>query len=154
MRGLACSSVLTLALLSCARLPQESKALPPSALPPGAVQPGAPETPWAKKTRPERMEFMGLVFFPKMKALFQAHDPHGYAQFRCQTCHGEGMEAADFKKPFGLYALPEGDPTKAALAYDEKTARFMADEVVPAARALLGIDHPDGQSCHLCHDSE
>lgn len=106
------------------------------------------------------MEFMGLFFFPKMKAVFQKHDPAGYRQFRCQTCHGDDMEAVNFKMPSGLYTLPKVDPVKAAHDYDEKTTAFMTGEVEPAAQELLGIvqvpgtDQGPGRSCSLCHGAE
>jgi cytochrome c553 len=151
---------LGLALLSCARLPEQSPARQPGALPPGATPPGAPETPWTKKTRAERMEFMGLFFFPRMKTLFQKQDPAGYAQFRCQTCHGDDMEAVNFRMPNGLYTLPTADPVKAAHDYDEKTTAFMTGEVEPAAQELFGIPHgtgtdqAPGRSCSLCHGAE
>jgi hypothetical protein len=154
MRSFVCLAFGALALLSCARLPEQTPAKQPSVLPSGATPPGAPATPWSKKTRAERMEFMGLFFFPKMKAIFQKHDPGGYAQFRCQSCHGNDMEAVNFKMPNGLYALPPDDPLKAALAYEEKTATFMASEVEPAAKELLGIDHTPGRRCLLCHAAE
>jgi hypothetical protein len=158
--GFAYGALGLLFVASCGRLPEQSPPRQPSALPRGATPPGAPETPWSDKTRAERMEFMGLFFFPKMRAIFQKHDPGGYAQFRCQTCHGEDMEAVNFKMPNGLYTLPAVDPVKAAHEYDEKTTAFMTAEVEPAAQELLGIprtagtDPLAGQSCSLCHGRE
>jgi cytochrome c553 len=154
MRGANYLSAAMLALLSCTQLPRENPPKPPSPLPAGAVPPGAPGTEWSRKTRPERMEFMGLFFFPKMRAIFQSHEPRSVAPFRCQSCHGRDMEAVDFKMPNGLYALPADEPEKAALAYDEKMAKFMAVEVEPAAEGLLGMDPTTGRSCHLCHENE
>jgi len=100
------------------------------------------------------MEFMGLYFFPKMKLLFSSHAPTHSAPFRCQSCHGRDMEAVDFKMPNGLYALPRDDPERAALAVDEKTTKFMVEEVEPAAEKLLGIGPSVNRSCHLCHEAE
>jgi cytochrome c553 len=120
-------------------------------------EPGAPKTPWSSKTHAERLEFMGIFVFPKMKTLFQTESPSAYAHFRCQTCHGEDMEAKGFRLPNSLYALPAEDPVKAALAYDEKTAKFMMDRVVPAMRELLGKDDPataHGFGCLTCHQKE
>jgi hypothetical protein len=154
MRGFNSLSAAALALLSCTPLPRESSSKPPSALPVGAVPPGAPATEWSRKTRPERMEFMGLFFFPKMKRIFQSHDQRDAVPFRCQSCHGRDMEAADFRMPNGLYALPADEPEKAALVRDEKMARFMVEEVVPAAKELLGLDLSAGRACHLCHENE
>jgi hypothetical protein len=121
------------------------------------VEPGAPRTPWSRKTHAERMEFMGLFVFPKMKALFQAESPKAPAHFRCQTCHGEDMEAKAFHLPSSLRPLPADDPVKAALAYDEKTTKFMVEQVVPTMKALLGEGDPVtavGFGCLTCHQKE
>jgi hypothetical protein len=67
------------------------------------------------------------------------------------------METVGFKMPNQLYALPATGAEQAAIAYDEKTARFMIDTVVPAMRALLGKDDPElakTVSCHTCHATE
>ena len=103
------------------------------------------------------MEFMGLYAFPQMRSLFVAFNPKAYKTFRCQTCHGADMEAVDFKMPNGLYALPVEGAEKAALEYDEPTARFMIDRVLPAMQTLLAKDDPELQKsfgCHGCHAKE
>jgi hypothetical protein len=103
------------------------------------------------------MEFMGLVVYPKMKALFQAQDPKAYARFRCQTCHGEDMEAVDFRMPSSLSALPESDPIAAARARDENTTEFMVDKVEPVMKTLLGENDADTAgrvACGSCHPRE
>lgn len=113
--------------------------------------------PWSRKTHEQRAEYMGLFVYPRMKAVFQEHDPKGYAQFRCQTCHGEDMERVDFKMPNSLYALPATDPIKAALEYDAKTATFMMQNVVPAMKELLGKNDSEiGErfGCLSCHQAE
>ncbi|HVU01039.1 MAG TPA: hypothetical protein VHE30_04775 [Polyangiaceae bacterium] len=121
----------------------------PAPLPSGVPAPGAPDVPWNEKNRDQKMEFMGLHFFPEMRAAFRSHDPN--ADFRCQTCHGEDMEAVNFRMPNGLFPLPRENPIAAATEYDEKTTAFMNGEIVPLARKLLG-DAPAGASpCHSCH---
>lgn len=103
------------------------------------------------------MEYMGLYVFPQMRALFRTSNPNLYKSFRCQTCHGTDMEAVRFKMPNHLYALPETGAEQAAIAYDEKTARFMIDTVVPAMRDLLGKNDPElarAVNCHTCHAKE
>lgn len=100
---------------------------------------------------------MALAVYPRMKALFQAHDAKEYAIFRCQTCHGDDMERAGFRMPNSLYALPESDPVKAALEYDPATAKFMVDQVVPAMKELLGKNDPAVEArsgCLSCHQTE
>ena len=119
--------------------------------------PGAPDVPWSKKTHDQRVEYMGLYVFPKMRGLFRTWSPNAYKTFRCQTCHGVDMEAVRFKMPNHLYALPATGAEQAALAYDEKTARFMIDTVVPTMRELLGRNDPElakAVGCHTCHRKE
>jgi hypothetical protein len=112
--------------------------------------PGAPRIPWAQKTRGERVEFMGLYFFPKMKTVFREQTLA--LPFRCQTCHGENMEEADFRMPNGLHPLPSDDPLKAALAEDEPAARFMVEQVVPTMNELLGKDDARDSARVACLD--
>jgi hypothetical protein len=67
------------------------------------------------------------------------------------------MEAVGFKMPNHLYALPAAGTEQAAIAYDEKTARFMIDTVVPTMRDLLGKNDPvlaKTIGCHTCHRKE
>ncbi len=147
---------LALAALGCASRGAEVRA-PKQALFRPAPEPGAPDVPWARKTRDERMEYMGLYVFPKMRTIFRAFDGKAYAAFRCQTCHGEDMEAVGYKMPNGLYALPSDGPERAALDYVEKTARFMIGTVLPAMRELLSVGDASGASsvaCKSCHPTE
>jgi hypothetical protein len=155
-----CVVVTATAALSCApALEGTGSVPPPGKLPNGGsvVEPAAPRVPWSEKSRVQRMEYMGLVFYPKMRELFRGEDAQAYAHFRCQTCHGEDMVAADYRMPNGLHPLPAISPLEAALAHDEKTARFMTDRVVPALRELLGTGNPpaagdsDSVACHACH---
>lgn len=149
--------VSCLAACACTRPADRGEvAAPHAALGRAGTEPGAPTVPWSKKTREQRMEFMGLTVHPKMKALFQARSAKVYAQFRCQTCHGDDMEAVSFRMPNSLYPLPAVEPMKAALDYDAVTAKFMADSVVPAMNELLGAGDPGAAqvTCHTCHGVE
>jgi hypothetical protein len=139
--------------MSCTRPASRLAEQPPSALPANSPEPGSPRVPWAQKNRAERMEFMGLHFFPRMKALFEAQGPASAPPFRCQTCHGEDMEAVNYRMPNSLYALPAKDPVAAARAYDERTTTFMVESVAKTAVELLGGEKQD-DACHLCHQVE
>jgi hypothetical protein len=151
------SFVFCLAACACARPADRGEvAAPRASLGHAGTEPGAPSIPWSRKTREQRMEFMGLVVHPKMKALFQSANAKAYAHFRCQTCHGDDMEAVGFRMPNALYALPEGDPMKAALDYDATTAKLMEERVVPAMSELLVAGDPGARkvTCHTCHQKE
>jgi cytochrome c553 len=105
------------------------------------------------------MEFMGLYVLPKMKALFQEHDAKQFKDFKCQTCHGDDMEAVDFKMPNALYALPAANTLEAAKDYDAKITDFMVATVMPSMAELLGAEplNPQtgqGFSCFNCHQKE
>lgn len=109
---------------------------------------------WADMNREQRMEYMGLAVLPEMKKVFQAADPEGYKDFKCQTCHGADMQAVDYKMPNGLFALTQPDPMPDALEYDAKTAQFMAEQVTPKMAELLGGEPGKTFTCFNCHDSE
>lgn len=111
----------------------------------------APALAWADMNREQRLEYMGLTIVPEMKKLFQANDPKAYAEFTCKTCHGEDMQAVDYKMPNGLFALEKPDPMPAAMDYDAETTKFMAEQVVPRMAELLGND---AFNCFNCHDAE
>lgn len=122
-----------------------------------ATRVGAPDVPWSKKTHEQRGEYMAHVVYPKVKALFQEYDPKEFAEFRCQTCHGEDMEKVHFEMPNSLFALPRTDPVKAALSHDEKTAKFMMESVEPTMKELLGREDPattERFGCLSCHQTE
>jgi hypothetical protein len=110
--------------------------------------------PWSQKTREQRIEYMGLVFFPEMKTLFQSHDPEGFRQFRCQTCHGEDMARVHYRMPHALSALPAEEAVHAGSTRNAKRTRFMVDEVVPAMRRLLEGHGPVDAACASCHPKD
>jgi cytochrome c553 len=106
---------------------------------------------WATMNREQRLEFMGLTVLPEMKQLFQKYDA-SYAEFKCQTCHGDDMKEVDFKMPNGLFPLTKPNPIPAAKDYDEQVTNFMQTEVVPRMGELLGT--ADSFNCFACHDTE
>ncbi len=120
---------------------------------------GSDEPAWKDKTREQRMDFMGLEVFPKMRGLFAEHDPDDAAEFACQTCHGNDMEMVDFKMPNSLFALSKTDTLEKARDYDAKTTEFMAEKVLPEMAQLLDQEPYDpatqsGFGCFGCHPSE
>ena len=124
----------------------------------GAADAYAPksETTWKEKSREQRMDWMAVAVFPKMRHLFQEQDPEKYADFACQTCHGEQMERVDFRMPNDLFALEKSDTLAKAKEYDEKTTDFMLGAVVPEMAKLLDMDaytleSQSGFGCAGCH---
>jgi hypothetical protein len=114
------------------------------------------ETAWKDKSREQRMDWMAVAVFPKMRQLFQEQDPEKYADFACQTCHGEQMERVDFRMPNDLFALEKSDTLAKAKEYDEKTTDFMLGGVVPEMAKLLDMDaytleNQSGFGCTGCH---
>ena len=128
--------------------------------PDDGVEPGAPGVAWKDKTFKQRQEFMGITVMPEMKKLFQAHDSAAFGTFKCQTCHGNDMQAKNFKMPNdSIYPLNPKDPVKGAKDYDAKITKFMVDEVTPKMAELLGEKamgkDPAGTfGCLRCHPSE
>jgi cytochrome c553 len=123
---------------------------------------GAPRVPFRQKTRDEKRAFMAARVLPRMRQVFQGLDPKGNASFGCETCHGADREVVDFRMPNSLYALPEKDTIAEATSYDEKTTKFMMEQVVPAFAALLSEKpgtlgnpgSPGGITCFTCHPHE
>jgi hypothetical protein len=121
---------------------------------------GKSETPWKDKTHEQRMDWMGLQVFPKMKGVFTEFDADRFSNFACQTCHGDDMEIVDFKMPNKhLYALPRTDTLKSARDYDAKVTDFMLNTLTPKMAELLDLQPYDaatksGFSCFGCHPVE
>lgn len=114
---------------------------------------------WQEKTRQERVDWMGIEVFPKMKALFVEYDAKGFEDFKCQTCHGETMEMLDFSMPGVIYALSASDPVGEAREYDAEMTAFMTDVVLPEMAALLNTTPYDpatqtGLGCFDCHPAD
>ncbi len=158
----AVSSVFTLSIAACK--PKAAEPAPEAAPEEGANQaqaeePGAPSVPWAEKTHKQKQEFMGIYVLPKMSSLFKAQDGERFADFKCQTCHGDDMESVGFKMPSDLYPLPAENTIEAAKEYDAEMTAFMMEKVVPAMVELLGVPPYDpatgrGFGCFSCHPKE
>jgi cytochrome c553 len=121
----------------------------------GAYEPQS-TTPWKDKSREQRMDWMGIAVFPKMRKLFLEQDSEKYQDFACQTCHGKDMELVDFRMPNALFALSKSDTLAQAKEYDEKTTDFMLSAVVPEMAKLLDMDaftleNQSGFGCMGCH---
>lgn len=119
----------------------------------GSDNEASDEVKWLEMNDDQKMEFMGLVVMPEMKKVFQAADPQGYAEFKCQTCHGEDAKDKGFKMPNGLFALEKPNPMPAAQEYDAEVTAFMADVVVPKMAALMSMG-PNEFGCFNCHETE
>lgn len=114
------------------------------------------ETPWKDMSREQRMDWMAIAVFPRMRQLFREQDSEKYEEFACQTCHGSQMERVDFKMPNDLFALEKADTVGRAKEYDEKTTDFMLGAVVPEMARLLDMDaytleSQTGFGCMGCH---
>lgn len=120
----------------------------------GAAESSSAEKGWKDMDREEQLEFMGLVVLPEMKKLFAEYDAEGYAEFKCQTCHGEDMKEVDYKMPNGLYGLPKAGTIDASKDYDPEITAFMMEKVVPKMAELLGQKPVEELSCFSCHDTE
>jgi hypothetical protein len=116
---------------------------------------GAPDVSWAAKTREQRMGFMAAAIHPRMKMLFVKYDKT-YADFSCETCHGEGMELKDYKMPADIYALPTENTIEEARDYDADATEFMTSKVLPEFKRLMNQGHgPETDvSCFSCHPKE
>lgn len=111
------------------------------------------ELAWKEMNREQRLEFMGVTVMPVMDKLFKAYDAEGFAEFKCQTCHGPDMEAVDYKMPNGLFSLPAANPVESAKEYDAPMTAFMLDELTPKMAELLQLG-PTEFGCFSCHEKE
>lgn len=132
------SSLLALALLGCG-------AHGKTGIPEGS------DKPWAQMDETERMEHMGAVVVPRMKAVFQGHDPQRFASFGCATCHGD---SGSFEMPNPQ--LPELDAANLYKKHRKATpdmVKLMWKEVEPAMGEALALTYGfEGEiSCHSCH---
>lgn len=122
-----------------------------------ATEPGAPGVPWAEKTFEQRQEWMGVVFYPAMKSLFQTHDAIAFKTFKCQTCHGDDMKERKFEMPSdSIFPLDPERPVESAMEYDEAITKFMIEVVVPESAKLLDTqpynpETGEGFGCFDCH---
>jgi hypothetical protein len=118
-----------------------------------------PEQPWAEMDFDEREFYMIGKVLPIAEEVFRGFDAHAFAEFGCESCHGEDGEARDFAMP------PPDLPTVPAPGTDEfaqmekdqpRMVRFMRRKVTPTTATILGFDEFDpetgeGFGCNGCH---
>ena len=115
-----------------------------------------PDAPFEDLDHDQRVEFMKQKVVPTMKPIFLAHDAEDFADFGCQTCHGEGFKQGDFEMPNPkLPRLNFANMGK----YKREDVEWMKQQVYPTMGKLLRIplqsaDNPKGFSCLYCHTQE
>jgi cytochrome c551/c552 len=151
------------AILACSSSTPEAQA--PEAEPPeegaaGADTAAAP-TPlpdvWDEKnmTKDQQIAFMKERVMPAMAPVFKEHDPKAFEKFGCETCHGP-----EYKEPTEyLPALTLKDGNLTSFVDDPETSKWMAEKVVPAMAAAMGLPAYDpathqGFGCGGCHAIE
>src|SRR6476661_1853560 len=85
-------SLLVVLLISCGGKP------PPTAQT-SSARAVLPDVPFDKLDVDQKKQFMGEKVMPAMKPIFQHHDPHDFAKFQCETCHGKGAPHDRFDMP-------------------------------------------------------
>lgn len=135
---------------------------------PGAETPAA-ETPLTETAAPvaipdswqpgmtteQQIAYMKEKVIPAMTPVFQGYDAETYADFGCETCHG-----SEYKTPteyLPTLTMKDGQ----LLAFEEypEVAKMMAEKVVPAMAAALGMEPynaetQQGFGCGGCHSIE
>lgn len=151
-RTIAVCSVLLLAP-ACDKADDQPTAAPAeggqAADPEATVEPGAPGIAWTEKSFQQRMEHMGLVVFPSMKEAFQSQDGDRFAEFKCQTCHGDDMKEVKYEMPNAATPLDPADPVADGNGIDEEMTKFMVETVLPKMQEHLAGDDVTCNSCHL-----
>jgi len=115
-----------------------------------------PDVPWGKLDHDQRIEFMKQKVLPAMKPIFQSHDPKDFAEFGCDTCHGEAANQGHFDMPNPkLPKLNFSDLSK----FKKEDLEWMGKEVEPKMASVLGLpvyskDNPKGFGCPACHTIE
>ena len=115
-----------------------------------------PDLPFDKLDHDQRIEFMKQKVIPAMKPVFQRHDPKGFADFGCQTCHGPEAKDGHFDMPNPrLPKLNFGDMSK----FSKEDIEWMGKEVLPTMAQVLGEpvhskENPKGFGCLHCHTQE
>jgi hypothetical protein len=115
-----------------------------------------PDVPFEKLDQDQRAEFMKQKVVPVMKPLFQNHDPKDFAEFGCQTCHGEQVKDGHFDMPNAkLPKLNFKDMSK----FKKEDIEWMGKEIEPAMGKILNLPlyseaNPKGFGCLACHTME
>jgi len=102
-------------------------------------------------TKAQRMQHMKTVVFPTMKTSFQGLDPDQYADFKCATCHGDGVADKTFKMPNPkLPKLPTDEAGFQKVAAEKpEVVKFMMETVVPKMADMLD-EKPYDRTTHQC----
>ncbi len=110
-----------------------------------------PEQPWSSMNYADREMYMVAYVLPIHSEIFAEHDAGEYAQFTCESCHGEDGAERRYAMPSRyLPSLPpEGSPAwETARARNPSAWSFMADQVLPIMRTQLGQPELTCFSCH------
>lgn len=119
--------------------------------PEGYVQPG----PWETLSYDDRNQFMLRLFEPAMRELFVEHDAEAWADFDCESCHGEDPEAIDYAMPVDITPLTFDDIPVEDIEDPERraTGLWMDEEVLPLMAELFEQEMVlEGASCLDCHE--
>ena len=114
-----------------------------------------PAIPWSQRSFAEKRDTMVSTVLPDMKALFVAYDSHRYAKMSCATCHGPDAQRLGYLMPNPDLLLDRAEADAAVNNAPSSTAmaRFMATQVDPAMKRLLGKD-TSRPGCFGCHTPE
>ena len=140
-------NVLFVLLAACG-----SKA-PPPAQHTQTAQVTLPDVPFDQLDHDQQKEFMGQKVMPAMKPIFQHHDPHDFAKFQCETCHGKGAAQDRFDMPNPeLPKLDFSDMSK----WKQEDLDWMKNEVLPTMAKTMKLppyspDNPKSFGCLACH---
>lgn len=111
---------------------------------------------WSKDmTKEQQIAFMKEKIMPAMDPVFKAHDAKEYEKFGCETCHGP-----EYKTPTEyLPSLTLKDGNLTCFTEDPEVSKWMAEKVVPAMAAAMGLPAYDpathqGFGCGGCHAIE
>ena len=113
---------------------------------------------WPDMNDDQKAEYMRQKVLPNMESLFKEIDPEEFAQFTCDTCHGEGAEdKGELHMPNPQ--LPKLDPAGGFAADKEKHPKMteaMMQRVVPTMAVLLNTQPYNpatqkGFGCFDCH---
>jgi hypothetical protein len=125
----------------------------------GAPVVEAPAKPWPEMNDEERLELMKTKVLPVMKAKFQAFNATEFAEFKCETCHGSGVNQGNFEMPNPELPVLTMAEVQNPDAEHKPWVDFMAQEVKPTMATLLGVpewtpENPAGLGCATCHNFE
>lgn len=111
-----------------------------------------PAMPWSEMSREDREMDMISRFHPIFREVFTNHDAEEFADFDCETCHGDDMQDRSFEMP-----NPHLPPVAAAGTPEYEHERdehpammtFMEEEVTPHMQTMLGMGATF--TCNGCH---